>query len=87
MLRLAVERGKLDKVPPKVQMLPGERHRDRVLSFEEEARYLSATATLGEDIQASYRRALEGIRATMRGQQPIEPEDPFLLRGRDYPAD
>jgi integrase len=80
MLRLAVEWGKLDKVPPKVEMLPGERHRDRVLSFEEETRYLNATTALGEGIQESYRRALEGIRATMRGEQPIEPEDPFLLR-------
>src|SRR5579872_5344176 len=61
-------------------MLPGERHRDRVLSLEEEDRYLDATTALGEGIQESYRRALEGIRATMRGARPIEPEDPFLLR-------
>jgi integrase len=80
MLKLAVEWGKLEKVPPKIEMLPGERHRDRVLSFEEETCYLNATTTVGECIQESYRRALEGIRATMRGEQPIEPEDPFLLR-------
>ena len=80
LLKLAVEWGKLDKVPPKVEMLPGERHRDHVLSLEEEERYLNATTALGEGIQESYRRALEGIRATMRGEQPIEPEDPFLLR-------
>lgn len=80
MLKLAVEWSKLDKVPPKIEMLPGERHRDRVLSFEEETRYLDATTALGESIQESYRRALEGIRAPMRGEQPIEPEDPFLLR-------
>jgi hypothetical protein len=33
-LKLAVEWGKLDKVPPKIEMLPGERHRDRVLSLK-----------------------------------------------------
>ena len=43
-------------------MLPGENHRDRVLTADEEERYL------------------EGIRATMRGDQPIAPADPFLLR-------
>jgi integrase len=80
MLKLAVEWGKTDKVPPKIEMLPGERHRDRVLSVDEETRYLDATMALGESIRESYRRALEGIRATMRGQEPIEPEDPFLLR-------
>jgi hypothetical protein len=32
LLKLAVEWGKTEKVPPKVEMLPGERHRDRVLS-------------------------------------------------------
>ena len=33
LLKLAVEWGKLDKVPPKAEMLPGERHRDRVFNF------------------------------------------------------
>jgi len=80
MLRLAVEWGKVEKAPPKVEMLPGENHRDRVLSADEEARYLDAASAIGEDIQECYRRALEGIRATMRGQQPTKPEDPFLLR-------
>ena len=47
---------------------------------DEEARYLEAAIAIGEDIQESYRRALEGIRATMRVEQPIRPEDPFLLR-------
>jgi integrase len=28
----------------------------------------------------AYHRALEGIRATQRGEEPIEPRDPFLLR-------
>jgi integrase len=80
MLKLAMEWGKVDKALPKVEMLPGENHRERVLSADEEDRYLEATTAIGEDIQESYRHALAGIRATMRGNQPIRPEDPFLLR-------
>jgi len=63
-----------------VEMLPGENHRDRVLSEEEETRYLAGATAVGDQIQASYQHALEGIRATMRSEQPIKPEDPFLLR-------
>jgi integrase len=80
MLKLAVEWGKVEKVLPRVEMLPGENHRDRVLSADEEARYLEAATTIGEGIERAYQRALEGIRATKRGKQPIRPEDPFLLR-------
>ena len=39
-LRIASEWGMLDTVP-RIKMLPGERHRERVVSFEEEARYLA----------------------------------------------
>ncbi|MBK5291328.1 MAG: tyrosine-type recombinase/integrase [Acidobacteriia bacterium] len=80
MLKLAMEWGKVEKALPKVEMLPGENHRDRVLSADEEAHYLEAATAIGEEILESYRRALEGIRANMRGEQPIRPEDPFLLR-------
>lgn len=80
MLKLAMEWGKVEKALPKVEMIPGENHRDRVLSAEEEDRYLEAATAIGEGIQESYRRGLEGIRATMRGEQPTRPEDPFLLR-------
>lgn len=41
MLRLAVEWGALE-VAPQIKMLPGERHRERVVSGAEEARYLAA---------------------------------------------
>ena len=61
LLKLAVEWGKTNKVPPKVEMLTGERHRDRVLSLEEEERYLNATTAVGDSIQESYRRALRGF--------------------------
>ena len=80
MLKLAIEWGKVDKVLPKVEMLRGENHRDRVLSADEEASYLRAATAIGAGIQESYQRALEGIRAKLRDQQPIKPEDPFLLR-------
>ena len=41
MLRLAVEWGALE-VAPQIKMLPGERHRERVVTPEDEARYLAA---------------------------------------------
>ena len=41
MLRLAVEWGALE-VAPQIKMLPGERHRERVVTSEEEAKYLAA---------------------------------------------
>jgi len=80
MLRLAVEWGKSEKAAPRVQLLPGERRRERVLSPTEEAAYLKATQQIGEGILEAYERALEGIRATARDEQPIKPEDPYLLR-------
>jgi len=43
MLRLAVEWGALE-VAPQIKMLPGERHRERVITPEEEARYLAAAS-------------------------------------------
>jgi len=80
MLKLAMEWGKVEKALPKVETLPGENHREWVLTEDEEGRYLEAATAIGEDIQEGYRRALDGIRASMRGQEPIKPEDPFLLR-------
>jgi integrase len=44
-LRLAVEWGALE-VAPKIKMLPGERHRERVVTPEEEACYLGAAPKL-----------------------------------------
>jgi integrase len=78
-LRLSLEWGKIEKVPPKVQMLPGENERDRVLTDDEEARYLAAAAQVGANIEEAYRRALKGIRAH-KGQTPSKPDDPHLLR-------
>jgi integrase len=44
-LRVAVEWGELESAP-KIRMLSGERHRERVLTAEEEARYLAAASKL-----------------------------------------
>lgn len=48
-LRIAVEWGALDKLP-KIKLLPGEKHRERVVAPEEEARYLAAASPLLSDI-------------------------------------
>jgi integrase len=80
MLRIAVEWGKTEKAPPRISLSPGERRRERVLSLTEEAAYLTAAQAIGDGILEAYQQALEGIRATQRGEQPIKPRDPFLLR-------
>jgi hypothetical protein len=35
---------------------------------------------IGDAILEAYGRALEGVRATKRGEEPIKPTDPYLLR-------
>jgi integrase len=76
---LAQEWGRVSTVLPRVRLLPGERQRERVLTAEEEEAYLEAALTMGREIEDAYRRALEGIRATKRGKQPIRP-DAYMLR-------
>jgi integrase len=80
MLHLAVEWGKTEKAAPRVLLLPGEKRRERVLTPAEEAAYLTTAQQIGEGILEAYRHALQGIRATARDEQPIKPDDPFLLR-------
>jgi integrase len=79
MFRLAQEWGKVHTVLPRVRMLPGENQRERVLDAGEERRYLAATIELAYQHEESYERALEGIRAKVRGETPIQP-DAYLLR-------
>ena len=50
MFHLAQEWGKVEKVLPRVRMLPGERHRERVLTGEEEKRYLEDAGPLLRDV-------------------------------------
>jgi hypothetical protein len=59
--------------------IKAENHRERVLSNDEE-QYLKAATAVGEGIREAYLRALGGIRATMRGQAPLQPDDPLRLR-------
>lgn len=80
MFTLAIEWGKVERALPKIRTIPGEAHRDRVLSASEEKAYFDAAQVLGFDALAMYERALEGIRAIQRGEVPIKPRDPFLLR-------
>lgn len=80
MLRLAVEWNVAEKAAPRVALLPGERRRERVVSATEEAAYLLAARDIGEQILQGYTKALQGIRAKQRGQQPRKPIDPYLLR-------
>ena len=80
MFHLAQEWERVTTILPKVRMMPGENQRERVLTSEEELRYLESAASTGEELLRGYNRALEGIRATVRGEQPIKPADPFLLR-------
>lgn len=78
MFHLAVEWGKVKTLLPKIKLLPGENHRERVLSLEEESEYLRAARAVGDKIEAAYQKALTGIRAVQRGQQPRRP-DSYLL--------
>jgi integrase len=80
MFKLAMEWGKVERVLPKVRMIPGEAHRDRVLGVQEERAYLDAAQAVGTNIITAYEEALEGIRATERGEVPLKPRDPFILR-------
>lgn len=66
-LRLAVEWGELASVP-NIKRLPGERHRERVVSPEEESRYLVATSEL------------LGAIATVLVDTGLRPEECYRLR-------
>jgi len=79
MLKLATEWGKVNTALPRVSMLPGQKRRERVLSSDEESAYLKASGAIGDAIIDSYNRALKGIRATKRGEEPIKPADPYVL--------
>lgn len=78
-LHLAVEWGKVEKLPAKISLIPGERRRERVLFEDEENAYLEATRQIGDAMVESFEKALNGIRATQRGEQPRKPEDPHLM--------
>jgi integrase len=70
-LRQAAEWGVIGTVP-KIKMLPGERHRERVLSREEEARYLAAAS-----------EPLASI-AALLGDTGMRPEECYRLRWETF---
>jgi integrase len=80
MFALATEWGKVERVLPRVRMIPGEAHRDRIIDVNEESAYLDAAQRIGLATLEAYERALVGIRAAQRGGIPVKPRDPFLLR-------
>jgi integrase len=80
MFALALEWGKVERALPRVRMIPGEAHRDRVISVKDEKAYLDATQAIGTMVLEAYDRALVGIRALERSEIPTKPRDPFLLR-------
>ena len=77
--RLAMEWERVQKPMPRVSLLPGENRRERVLTLDEEERYLTAARAIGAAILEAYEAAKKGIRATIRGEEPIPPKDPHLL--------
>jgi integrase len=50
-----------------------------LLTLEEEDGYLEAATSVGRQIDTAYQRALAGIRATIRGEQPVKPDAYLLL--------
>ena len=80
MFVLALEWEKVDRRLPRVRLIPGEAHRDRVITPEEELAYLDSAQAVGAAVLEAYHRALSGIRATLRGEQPNKPDDPYRLR-------
>src|SRR6185436_17369368 len=68
MFHLAQEWGKVEKVLPRVRMLSGERHRERVLTAEEENKYLGEAEPLLHDV------------ATILLDCGLRPEECFRLK-------
>ena len=75
MFTLAQEWTVVDKVLPKVNMLPGERHRDRVISDDEESAYLNAAPELLRQV------------ATVLVDTAMRPEECFRMRWEDLQDD
>jgi integrase len=65
-LHVAIEWGELEKMP-KIKLLPGETHRDRVITPDEEARYLAAAPPLLADV------------ATVLSDTGLRPEECYRL--------
>ena len=73
-LRLAIKRGTLEAAP-KIELLHGERRRERLVTPEEEARYLAAASPLLADV------------ATLLADTGLGPDQCHRLRGEDMARD
>jgi integrase len=58
MFALSTEWGKVEKALPKIRMVPGERHRERILTSAEEAKYLKAAQEIGDEVEAAWQDAI-----------------------------
>ena len=75
MFRLAQEWDIVDKAWPRVKMIPGERHRERVLSFDEEDQFLLKASTLTREV------------STILLDCGLRPEECFRLRWANVTGD
>lgn len=78
MFHLAQEWGKVEKALPKVKMIPGERHRERVLTAEEESLYFAAAQSEGMQQHADPRLLCDV--AGILIDCGLRPEECFRLR-------
>jgi len=81
MFRLAEEWGKVEKALPNVKMLPGEKHRERVLTAEEEALYLKGASSDAMEQHAD--ECLMRDVATILLDCALRPEECFRLRAEN----
>src|SRR5882757_9803503 len=70
MFALATEWGKVERVLPCVRMIPGEAHRDRIVTVKEEKAYFEGAQAIGIAALEAYQQALVGIWAAQRGEAP-----------------
>jgi integrase len=78
MFRLAVEWGKVEKTLPVVKMIPGEQHRERVLTAEEESLYFRAATSPAMEQHSDPRLLADVARILL--DCGLRPEECFRLR-------
>jgi integrase len=78
MFRLAQEWGKVQKPLPRVQMLPGEKHRERVLTDDEETLYFQAAGSKAMDEHSDPRLLADVARILL--DCGLRPEECFRLK-------
>jgi len=84
MFHLAQEWGRVEKTLPSVRMLPGEKHRERVLTAEEEHLYFRASGSKAMDQHADPRLLADVARILL--DCGLRPEESFRLRPENVPG-